>query len=357
MASTRTKPPIIETETEEKPQSQRRQLQPAGPRELQLSEQGVRRSLTSQITTALLQPANFFRTLPATQYTRQWVWVGLLILALVGFSAVRYDALQNQAGDATDTGTPTDGGFPPVDEGGGGGGIDFGGVPPGAGGDATGETETEATPEEVTARWSIALEAAGEIVLQWLVIAILLSEVSLLRGKKPRLGHNWQIAIYSSLPFGLMAALQLAYYYAGGKIGEEGLSGFIEQWKGYADLSEFQKDIAYSLSTRLTLFWLWSLGLLYLGARYGLKGRTWTAGLMVVAWVVVLVIGPVVAGWVEAPKTEADAEIAPMDIPMDMPSMEEGPFEEPSIEEGGGRGPVKGESPAIEVAPANGQKG
>src|SRR5262245_35694040 len=119
MASTRTKPPIIETETEEKPQ--RRQLQPAGPRELQLSEQGVRRSLASQITTALLQPANFFRTLPATQYTRQWVWVGLLILALVGFSAVRYEALKSEAAATDDGSAPTDGGFPPVDEGGGGG--------------------------------------------------------------------------------------------------------------------------------------------------------------------------------------------------------------------------------------------
>lgn len=332
MASTKTQQPI--TELDEQPKIPRRQIQTAEPRELQLTEQITRRSLVNQIGTALMQPANFYRTLPASHASRQWVWVGLLILALVGFSAVRYDALKTAETTATDTGTPIDGEIP-IDAGGGkggGGGIDFGGIPSDVGGTPTETTETEATPEEITAKWSIALEAAGEIVLQWIIISILLIEVSLLRGRKPRMGHNWQIAIYSSLPLALMAALQLAYYYAGGKVGEEGLSGLIDQWKGYADLSEFQKNVAYSLSTRLTLFWLWSLSLLYLGARYGLKGRTWSATLVVLIWAGVLVVGPVAAGWVEAPKDETQTEIVPGEIPFD-PSLQPS---DPSLGGGGG---------------------
>ncbi|MBI5927768.1 MAG: YIP1 family protein [Chloroflexi bacterium] len=329
MASTRTQPPI--TEVDEKPKSPRRQVQTTEPRELQLTEHMTRRSLVSQVGMALMQPANFYRSLPASQYSRQWVWVGLLILGLVGFSAVRYDTLKSDdTTAATDTSTPIDEGIS-VDGGkGGGGGIDFGGIPSDAGGAPTTTTDTKATPEEVTAKWSTALEAAGEVVLQWIVIAILLIEVSLLRGRKPRMGHNWQIAIYSSLPLALMAALQLAYYYAGGKIGQEGMSGLIDQWKGYADLSEFQKNVAYSLSTRLTLFWLWSLSLLYLGARYGLKGRAWSATLVVLIWAGVLVVGPVVAGWVEAPKDETQA--MPSDVPID-PSLQ--PGSDPLFDGGG----------------------
>lgn len=346
MASTKTQQPI--TELDEQPKSPRRQIQAAEPRELQLTEHMTRRSLVNQIGTALMQPANFYRTLPASHASRQWVWVGLLILALVGFSSVRYDALKNTETTTTDTGIPVDSGAP-IDSGGGGGGIDFGGIPSDVGGTPTTETETKATPEEVTAKWSIALEAAGEIVLQWIIISILLVEVSLLRGRKPKMGHNWQIAIYSSLPLALMAALQLAYYYAGGKVGEEGLSGLINQWKGYADLSEFQRDVAYSLSTRLTLFWLWSLSLLYLGARYALKGRTWSATLVVLIWAGVLVVGPVVAGWVEAPQDETQSEIVPdSDIPFD-PSLQP---TDPSLDGSGGESVP--ETPSEEPRPMKG---
>ena len=50
------------------------------------------RGLWGQITTSLLRPALFFRTLAPAGETRQWLWAAILVLALVGIASVRYSA-------------------------------------------------------------------------------------------------------------------------------------------------------------------------------------------------------------------------------------------------------------------------
>lgn len=265
-----------------------------------MERNGRSRSLISQITTVLLQPVYFFRTLPSTS---QWVWVALLILALVGFSAVR----QPQP-EAIDTGFTVE--MPPV--GGDPGGVIMpggmmqiapdGGVPlpPGGG-------ETAAPTQDVTKTTMTALLAAGSIVLTWIVQAIILSEVSLLNGKAPQIGRNLQIAVWASVPLGLMAAFQLLYYAAGGQGGAMGLSLLLEDWTWYQAQSDLTKAVIYSLASRTTLFWLWSLVLLYLGARHGLRGHSIAAQIAVIAVVVIVVLVPVLTGAIEAPKPEAEA--------------------------------------------------
>src|ERR1043165_8532284 len=76
-----------------------RQIQPVRPRDYQLARQVRPRSLWGQIWTITLQPGYFFRTLPPANDTRQWFWAAMLILALVGFSAIRQNAVQNPATD------------------------------------------------------------------------------------------------------------------------------------------------------------------------------------------------------------------------------------------------------------------
>jgi hypothetical protein len=71
----------------------------------------------------------------------------------------------------------------------------------------------------------------------------------------------------------------------------------------------------------LTLFWLWGLLLLYIGARQALRGRWWASLLVVFAWVAVVVVTPVLTGAVAAPPLEE--AIVPGDMmPVDLSGME-----------------------------------
>ncbi|MBI5667373.1 MAG: hypothetical protein HZC41_05135 [Chloroflexi bacterium] len=268
------------------------------------------RSLVGQISLVLLEPGAFFRALPFAANSRQWVWAALLILALVGISAVRQEALLNG-----DTGAaPVDtGAFPGGNVSGGGGGpvpigpgvvaVQPGGFP-GGGGEAPPipPTDTSAAAPDVSATWTTALLAASGVILGWAILAVLLCEVSLFNGVAPSLGHNVQIAIWTSVPFGLMAALQLLYYAAGGTVGEPGISGLLTQWEGYAALPTFTRSLLLSLTSRLTLFWLWSLVLIYIGGRMALQGKAWAVLIVVVVWVVIVVVVPVLTGAVAAPE-------------------------------------------------------
>jgi hypothetical protein len=260
----------------------------------------------------LLQPGSFYRTLPAMHETRQWVWAAVIILALVGLSAVRQEALRTSS---TTGNTPSF--TPPVTSGpeGGGaspfsvspsvkGGGPVGGGPVGGGDIPPPGGETPETPVDITQTWTTALIEASNMLLGWLILAVLLCEVSLFRGVRPRLGYNLQIAIWASLPLGLMALLQLIYYQAGGPVREPGLLGLLAEWKPYATLPQFWRSVAVSVAIRATVFWLWSLVLIYFGARYALRGRAWASALVVVIWAVVLVFVPVLTGAVAAPKPE-----------------------------------------------------
>jgi hypothetical protein len=267
----------------------------------------------------LLQPGSFYRTLPAMHETRQWVWAAVIILALVGLSAVRQEALRTNS--QTSSNTPF---TPPVESVSGppvggnsfptgpakGGGIDSGGqIPP-----PTSEPTADSSAD-ITQTWTTALIEASNMVVGWFILALLLCEVSLFKGVPPRIGYNLQIAIWASLPLGLMALLQLVYYQAGGPVREPGLLGLLNEWKPYATLPQFWRSVAVSVAVRATLFWLWSLVLIYFGARYALRGRTWTSALVVVMWAIILIVVPVLTGAVAAPKPELPALDTPLFTP------------------------------------------
>lgn len=256
------------------------------------------RGIINSLQTVLLQPGAFFRTLPALSDTRQWVLVAALVLALVGFSAIRQRELR-EGGDSsipTDVGIPTDIGVP-SDGGFGGVPIDggFGGPPPGVepGAGVSAEADTSAT-------WTTGIIAASGVVLGWLLLLPLLAIASLLRGRSPQFGKNWQIAIWASLPLGLMAALQLIYFSNGGQLGGSGVSGLLIELPELRTWSPLAQNLALSLGSHVTLFWLWSLALVYGGARHALGGRIWAAGIVLLLWVGVQVVLPVATGAVDA---------------------------------------------------------
>ncbi|MCZ7543778.1 MAG: YIP1 family protein [Anaerolineae bacterium] len=250
------------------------------------------RGLLSQIGLVLTQPGAFFQALPAVQHNRQWLWVALAILALVGLSAVQQSALATDAEAPGDLGgMPVGGEFGAGAPGGGefGLGAEGGFVPPAPvpGGDGA-----SAAGNETATRWATALLAAGGEVLQWAVLALLLSEASLLSRRTPALNRNWQIVVWASLPLGLMAGLQLIYYAAGGMVGAPGVAGLLSEIPGYDTWPVFARELLRALASNLTLFWLWSLGLVYIGARRALGGRRWAVGLVLLIWVAVLVFTP-----------------------------------------------------------------
>ncbi|MBZ0308381.1 MAG: YIP1 family protein [Anaerolineae bacterium] len=279
------------------------QIQPVGNgNNHQLAQRMRSRSLWAQLWMVILQPGVFFRTLSPLADTRQWLWIGVLILAVVGVSAVRYkeQTTSNNAGSIAAIFNNA-GNLPGVDLGLGNGG-DFSAPIPDAGPGLPVGGGSAGSSSGVSSTWTTALVAASGIILGWFIVTVLLSEVSLFNGRSPRMGQNFQIAIWSSVPIGLMAALQLVYYAAGGTAGQVGLSGLLTDWSGYADLSGFLKSLILSLATRMTLFWIWSLVLIYIGARHVLLGKWWASLLVVIAWSVLIIVLPVLSGDIEAPQ-------------------------------------------------------
>lgn len=273
--------------------------------EVPLSQRTRTRGLISQISAVLLQPVYFFRTMPTMGETRQWLWIAILILGILGMSAVR----QQQAAPVDTSGGGDLGG---LDMGMGGdfGGMpgDFGGLDMGMGGDfggmptipgGGGGTSTEPSVNDTL---TTAIVTASGMVLGWLILTVLLSEVTLFKGQSPKLGQNFQIAIWASLPLALMAIAQLLYAAAGGVMGRAGISGLVLDWAGFAEQSEFVQLLLLSLTSVLTLFWLWQLMLIYYGARHALNGRRWTSVLVVVLWIAVSVVIPVATGAIKLPE-------------------------------------------------------
>ena len=243
------------------------------------------RSLWSNLTSALMQPVVFYRAFPVS---RQWVWVAAIILALNGFSAV------NQP-------TPSDNASPPVEsppvfsESGEGRGVPTGIEGSGGGFVLPNDigVPTEAAPAPNVSRTVMtALLAAGGVVLAWFIQAVILSEVSLIKGVRPSLGRNLQIAVWASVPLGLMLLIQQIYFAAGGEAGHMGLSLLLERWGGFTMLPTFSRAVLMTLATNFTLFWLWSLVLLYFGGRYVLNGSPAAVLLIVVVWVIISVLLP-----------------------------------------------------------------
>ncbi len=279
-----------------------RQIQPVRNRDIQIIRQTRSRSLWGQVWTVALQPNNFFLSLPqAPSSSRQWFWVAVLILALNGFSAVRQDALSSGLGG--------DSSAPPITQSPG----DFssrpgdfssvpGGFPSTPGGDiGTGVPSDSGAPADISSTWVTALISATTILVGWFVLAVILCEVPLFNGVPPSFSQNLQIAIWTTVPLGIMAGLQVIYFAAGGKVGAGGISGLLDYWKGYNDLSPIVRSILLSLTSRLTIFWVWTLVLVYIGGRNALNGKIWAVALVVVVWVLILVLVPVFTGAITAP--------------------------------------------------------
>lgn len=307
-----------------------KQIQPVRNRDYQITQRTRPRGLWGQVWLSVLQPGYFFRTLPLLEDTRTWLWAAVLILTLTGISAVRQDALLKgdtgapaaidfgnaaSGGDVGgDGGRISKGGFPvaPADGGGGGGDTPFDtGVPSTLPNDGGGGTSS------VTTTWTTALLAGTTVIIGWFVLTVILSEVTLFNGRAPSLGQNFQVAVWASIPFALMAGLQLIYFAAGGKIGGSGLSGLLVEWGGYDALPSFWRSVILSLTSRLTLFWIWSLILIYIGARNTLHGKRWASVLVVIVWATLLVVVPVVTGAVKAPENVNVEALPQLETPGD----------------------------------------
>ena len=280
-----------------------RQIQPVRSRDIQIIRQARPRSLWGQVWTVALQPNNFFLALPqAPSSSRQWFWVAVLILALNGFSAVRQESLASGLGGGSSAppitqNNPSDfssqpGGFSSVP----------GGFPSSPGGDiGTGIPTDSGATSDISSTWVTALISATTILVGWFVLALILCEVPLFNGVRPSFSQNLQIAIWTTVPLGIMAGLQVIYFAAGGNVGAGGISGLLDYWKGYNDLSPIIRSILLSLTSRLTLFWIWTLVLIYIGGRNALNGKAWAVALVVVVWVLILVFVPVLTGSITAP--------------------------------------------------------
>jgi hypothetical protein len=314
------------------------------------------RGLVQQLVTVLMRPVTFFQTLAPAGETRQWLVVALLLLALVGVGAVRHHALTSGAGGAGDVPITPDmggGGDIPLDPS-LGGDPNFGGIPPGvdpnAGGGAVGGASS--TTDDLTR----ALLAGADVVIGWFILAVLLLVVPMSRGNYPNFGMGLQVAVWASVPLGVMAALQLLYYASGGQAGAAGLTGLLPEFDWYTAADPSMQAVLLSLAGKATVFWLWSAVLVYHGARHALNGARWMAIPILIVWVGVQVMLPVATGAVRAPEVSAVAGEMPLD-----PSMGGGMPLDPSM--GGGEPMPEGEvemgdevplNPSVPPASANG---
>ncbi|MFN8531702.1 MAG: YIP1 family protein [Anaerolineae bacterium] len=271
------------------------------------------RGFISNVLALLLQPGYFFRTFPTNT---QWVVVAIVVLLLAGFLAVRQPT--DSSGDAAapiDAGPVFDPSMMGSDSSGGGGVIDGGiSVGPPAGFDSQnidgGAPTSGASSDEVRSTTTTALLGAGDFVLMWVLQAVLLCLVPLLRGRSASLGRNLQVAVWAAIPLGLMIGARLIYYESGGSTGTMGLSALIDHWEGFTTFSPFVQNVLFSLLSSLTLFWLWNVILIYIGGRFALNGRAWAAFLVTLMWVIIAVLIPVATGSVIAPTVQAAEDAA-----------------------------------------------
>jgi hypothetical protein len=244
------------------------------------------RGLMGQVSMVIFQPAKFFAEMPTTQHNRQWAWMGLLLLIVIGFNSVQQYDVNNSSGSSGDSEfvDPMMG----MDMGGGMMNDPF--MPPdmGMGGGDTSSTGASNT----STKWEIGLVAGAGMVFVWFAQVLILSQVSLFKGQAPVLSDNLQIVIWATVPLGLMALFQMFFRWTGGTIGEAGLLGLMVQTSFYQSANPFLQAILKTLASHMTLFWLWSLVLIYIGARHVLQGRMLPSILAVVMWVVMFVAVP-----------------------------------------------------------------
>jgi hypothetical protein len=299
---------------------------PAAQRDVFAESEAPSHGFIGLLRLVLFSPRQFFQQL---DHARHGFIIALLILALLAYGAVQE---ASPASAPIDSGgiPPMDGGIPPMD--GGGIPMDMGGAP-----------VSTADPSQA---WMTGLTAAGQQVIYWLVLTIVLSEVSLFNGKAPDFKRNSQIAIWATVPLALMAGVRILFIMGGGTLGEAGFSGFLDEWESYAGMNPLLQSAIYALATQISLFWFWSLALIYIGAREALKGKRLAIVIVLAMWIAMLVLafGYQRYQMLSNQSSEMPTELMPEgefpmegEFPVEEIPVEEMPLEEQPQEEGGGR--------------------
>lgn len=233
----------------------------------------------SHMVQVFVQPRTFFRALPMNH---QWLWVALLVLVIAGFTVTN----QTQQSTAANSSTASSG-------------FDVSTLQQSSSSSQSSTTTTQqtrttsatATTSSNTTLMNGLLAAAG-VVLIWTGQTVVLSMLTMLRGYSPQAGKNLQIAVWASLPLAVMLVLRYVALAAGGTGGALGLSLLLTQWSAYRQYPTFVQRVLEVFMSNLTLFWLWNLVLLYLGARYALGGRRLMVVLVVAMWIIVATLVP-----------------------------------------------------------------
>jgi len=259
------------------------------------------RPLLGNVWAALLHPRLFFSDFPHSTRARQQS--ALLAVTLLALSV--WVALQPPAAPPSDDEQLPSEMPPPFDPGlpGSSEPIIMDSFAPGGLAPLPGEGLAEpgldsqdggATPNaaDVAENWIKGLSAGLSIMIGWLLQAVLLAEVPLLRGQKPDLGFNLRLAVWSSLPLALLIVLQKLFVASGGTLGAPGLSGLVTSLPDYAEWSPLARQVLLSLASQTTIFGLWSVALLYQAARHSLGGGRWMALLVVGLWMASSVLLP-----------------------------------------------------------------
>ncbi|MCA0458301.1 MAG: YIP1 family protein [Chloroflexi bacterium] len=242
----------------------------------------------SQFGKLFLQPAAFFKHMPSG---RQWLVAAILVMVIAGFTATTQT--QSAASSTANTGSTN----AVASTGSTTSSFDLSML------DATATTTTESTTAAATTTSSSsstdsdttlmnALIAATGVLVMWGGQTVFLSLVSMFKGYTPQIGRSFQIAVWASLPLALMLGLRYAHYANGGSGGSLGLSMLLDNWSGYDTLPDLAQRILAVFTSNLTLFWLWNLALLYLGARYALKGRFVAVALVMALWITAATVIP-----------------------------------------------------------------
>lgn len=281
--------------------------------------------LIGNISSVFLQPRTFFDKLP---HTRHWLLVAMLILFVFGFNAANQqvtiqtftestsinrtpptmtdtDGFDQSTTDQTDTQASTNpaGGrrgnqtesdttdtqasdqtIAQVTD-----GQAF--VPAGfdpANSEAVVETTLVATSETVedTPTLMTSILAATDLLVLWTGQALLLSIVIMAKGYMPNISRSFQIAVWASLPLALMLILRQLFFASGGEGGSIGMITLLETWDGYSDLSVAMQQFLAIFTSNLTIFWVWNMTLLYIGARYALRGSRVLIVMILALWMI-----------------------------------------------------------------------
>jgi hypothetical protein len=208
----------------------------------------------AQVQQVILHPVAFFEALPEQAESRTWLIAAFLILLMIAYSAVQQKA-------------------------------------------AVPEDFSMSTSNPVQQQVITGLMAAFGLMIAWLVQAALLLLVALLSQRKANFALNLHITIWSSLPFALLAMIQIAYLWAGGPIGGAGLAPAISSVMSYETMTSAWGIFLLNVAEQFTLFGLWNLALLYLGSRHSIQNAKGSMGIVLaflIIWVILLLLVPTI---------------------------------------------------------------